>query len=102
MIFDMLFWLAGTMLWLLSSLLATVSFVFPIQIQDAIIYFMGYLNYLNGFIDINTLLTAIGVYILAFSSIYLIKTILWAWGHMPWIGKHIKLPTQKHHKNQEL
>jgi hypothetical protein len=92
MITSLLFYIIGFFLSLIVWLLNTIKFIIPIEITNGIAYFAGYLVYVRGFIDVDTLVTALGTYLTFLAFYYTIKIGLWLFGHMPWVGKHSEMP----------
>lgn len=96
MIVDIFLYLLAFFLGLLSSLLSSISFVLPVQFSNAIGYFLSYFGYLRGWLDIDILFQAIGIYLIFLGSYYLVRILLWVYSHIPFIGKHVDFPSVRH------
>lgn len=92
MILDALILVVSAILFVLVQIFSLVSFVIPDNVQNAITYFLGHFAYLKGVFPIDTLFTALGVYATFTTLMYIFKVVHWAYGHIPWVGKHKKLP----------
>jgi len=92
MIFDVVIIFAVGIINLLGRLLSLINLSIPAEFQEAIAYFISYVNYLRGVLPIDTILTAIGFYSLFLGVWYSYKVLYWVFGHLPWFGKHAKHP----------
>jgi len=88
-------------LWILGRFLSFINFIIPPEIMHSITYFIGHLNYLRGFIDIDTIFKAFGVYLVFIGTLQVVKVGLWVWGHIPFIGKHAELPSVTSHADSQ-
>lgn len=93
MIFDIIFVGISLFLKFIAVIFSVVTFAIPDNFEIAITYFVGHLNFLRGFLDVETLLQALGVYLSFLGFWYLLKMLRFVWGHMPWVGRHHKLPS---------
>lgn len=87
-----LLYVASALLFVLYQVLSIVTFAIPIQISQTIAYLASYLGYVKGFIDITTLFIVVGIYVNFLIAFYTWKIIKWVYAHLPFIGKHEKMP----------
>lgn len=80
------------MMLLVSAVLSAVDFVIPNAISDSVTFFLAHLNYVRGFVDVETLFLAIGTYIIFLGYYQIVKVGLWVYSMLPWIGKKAAMP----------
>lgn len=104
MIIDILLFVVSLFLWTISRLFGLIEFALPEEVTTAASDWMGNLAYTQGLFplvpnpNMTGLAGSIGIlnivgYGLQFIvAWYLIKLILFAFGLIPWFGKHVDLP----------
>ena len=92
MIVDILLFIIGSFVSLVASAFGLVSFVIPDQVEEAVAYFIGFLDYASGIANIPVLLEAIGTLFGFFAFWYGIKLVLFIFALIPWFGKQVDLP----------
>jgi len=69
-----------------------ISSVIPVQIQEAIEWFFGFLNYGSGIFPVRTVYLA-SLFLLAIWGLkYVIRIVLFVFALLPWIGSSVELP----------
>lgn len=99
MIIDLIFYTGSFILILLGGLFSALSFIFPEQITTAINYFVSFFNYFRGWLPIDQMLIAGGVYSTFLGFWYAYKVIRYVYAHIPWVGSHH--PHPKHHDQKK-
>lgn len=89
MIVDAFLFFLSAWIFLLGTALQAISLLIPPQFTDTIVYFLGRLNYLNGFINIPDIMTAFGWFLFFLTSYATMKLILKTIEWLPWIGSKL-------------
>lgn len=92
MIVDILILIIGTFLSIVITLLSVINYSIPPQFENALLYYLSPLQYLSGYIDIQTIFSAIGVVSSFLGFYYTVKFSLWLYSIIPFVGKQIDLP----------
>lgn len=95
MITDFILVLIGSFIALISGALSLISFVMPQAVFQSISYFIGFLDYASGIINITELMAAIGVLLSFYGIMYSVKIILLIYHAIPFFGKKVDFPTIK-------
>lgn len=83
---------------LFALIFSVFNFLIPDEIIAAIHWFLYPINYLRGWVDINTALQVTLLLSVLAGYMYALKIARWVYAHLPWVGKHKKLP---HHSISE-
>lgn len=89
MITDLILYIIGSFVGLISSAFSLVNFAIPSGFVDASQYFVSKLSYLAGFINIADILSAVGWFLTFTTYWYSIKLVLWVFSLIPWFGKSV-------------
>ena len=93
MIVDIFYVVVGALLSIFVSLFSLISYPIPSGIIDSISFFVLKLRYLNGVFPMDTVYSVVVSYLTFAMFFYGLKIALFAFAHIPWIGKGHKLPT---------
>lgn len=93
MIFIPLELLGGTILGLFTFMFGSLGWSFPASITTSIVVLLNVLHTFSSFLPFISTIVAIGLIIIPAKVIrYIIDAILWAWGMIPVIGTHSRVP----------
>lgn len=107
MITDVLLFIVGAIVSVLSGIFSGLSYAIPSVIQNVIGTALGYISYFNGFFPIypnssfsglaNTIgiFTIVGYYLQFILVWYLVKLALFVFHMIPWLGKKLEMPNHK-------
>lgn len=73
MIISVIIWFSTLVIWSLQMILVGLNWFIPTQFQDSINYFFSYLGYLNGVLDVETILQCISVVMVWMGRWYIFK-----------------------------
>lgn len=88
MITDILLTIATGIVFALANIFSAISLAIPTQIQSAILYFTGYLNYFRGVFPVDSFIQVCSFLLLFWSTVYLFKVVLFGYSLMPWVGRN--------------
>lgn len=71
---------------LMTFLFGQLAFVIPVNITNAVTYFLSYLGYLGYILPVNTLMQAVGVYLTFLGVWYTLRIIQWMLQILPFVG----------------
>lgn len=92
MFVDLILYIIGSFVGLVSGAFGLISFVVPAGIQNSILFVFEQLEYIDVFIPLNTLMQVLGSFIAFLTAWYSVKIILWIYALVPWFGKNTDLP----------
>lgn len=95
MITDLILWLIGSILMLVSGIFAGITWILPAQFFDALTWIFDKLHNVDLFVPTQTVVQALAVMISFTGFWYFIKIILWTY-HLIRHGGNVK-PEKIHH-----
>ncbi len=91
MLGDVLIFIISSFINAITYVFSLITYVIPADIPQSITYLFGYLNYLNGILDVPSFMAALGSYLLFAGFWYLVKVIMIFVNMIPWLGNSVKL-----------
>lgn len=82
--------------WILNRfayLFSLLNFALPDSVSTSLNYMLGYFGYLKGVFPVDTLFTVAGIGLTFLLLLYTVKLLLWAYSLIPFIGRHVGLPS---------
>lgn len=79
MITDIILLIIGSIIYLISSFFAAISWTIPSQMTDALEFFFAKIHNVDFLVPADTLMAALGVYLTFLLFWYSIKIILWVY-----------------------
>lgn len=96
MLTDILFLILAGFISGFVAIFSVINYVFPVEFQTSVTWFLNHLAYARGVFPVNALLNAVSLYVSFIALFYGLKIALWVFGHTPWIGSSKKFPTISH------
>ena len=90
MITSILFYIIGSFLAILSSLLGAISSFVPLNVQSSFTYVTGFFKYFSGIINWPQIIEAVNFYIAFLIAWFTFLFAMWIWSKMPFFGKKDK------------
>lgn len=90
MIVSIFYFLIGSFVALLVSLLSAITAVVPENIQASMAHLASYFKYFKGIINFSGIFAAFDWYIIMLAAWFTFLAVMWFWHKLPWIGKHHK------------